>query len=1177
MSADAKSDGKKKSSPERIAAPKREPAPAAAPIQVAPGALALPAVAQAGNRATLAKLRQARSLGGGAPLASALRADMERRFDADFSAVRVHAGPAAAALARSERAHAFSEGNDIVFGHGEWSPQTTAGRRLLAHELAHVQQQQLGQTRGRIAGRTATEADAHRAADAIERGSPARVAEAAAVGIHRQEITFTPASDPAGMRKRVFIANDAGEVAGTLDGQVIVRGTAEPNTKCHVQVVGLVVTYYLDSFESNLAFTADAPAFTQLHAPGYSFFTSHRIQEGPYIPPFELPDPVTPPPQKKPQPAPKKPQPQPSPKVQPKPEPQPENVFANFPSVKTQPKLDRLREALKADADDVGKQLHDLSDNELRDLTPQDREDLLDWLTESSARGGDIDNQDSVLRLLNSTPASDARQLIDSLRADDALRTQKLLGYMDWQHKAALHQSLKLLYMTSLMGGFSVDDLFQNPVPLAPKLNLLDSVDPDQLKLLPGGRVQILPKKDPFGRDDLDLGKLDLDFLNPGYRPQPKLDFFNDLPGGTSPLPLFGFGRKKSDNPLADLFPYKPPRLPVIGKRDALTDFIDGPQPSRPLEPLSAAGQTQLDAIRKNLDQTFWEPTDVVNQMKAASPLDRQLIAEKLGEEGMTRLFNSVDPIDAVVIGSLGPVVEGRDALTERRMDLMVEVSKWPGHQRIAMYMWMLSTMSNDDARRLLSRLAEARHLDGTIKDLPGMGDYLAKRGIDLNHYSEPSGWVDTPLGIGTGVGRWAYHLPGQIFRDPMTDELMTSLRLQSIPEPYQKYIRDAAGTDAKELMTPGKIFQGGMSYVTLGVTDIPFGLYAAGESLVAGVGDIAKGKATKGAEEVAPAVAMIVLALLGRKGPAAAASLDTAALEEEGLVAKTSKGFVIEGSVSTAAANVESVLAANPKLAAAGGALVMELGGLEQVEAVAKYMQESSAATRLVVKRGLPALKALLATEGDAAAAEALLDTPKVPKTPLALPGPKGPGPIPLPGMSTGEAAEQAALDQARPGSTLLPDKTAGYDGTLGSRMNITGSTPRTVTRNGVKVTETVVDVTLEGGEAIQVKTLNGLSSKPLGTVVLDNVKLALDKAWKQFHGELEIKASPQPLPGQPTVFPRVNVVNPDRITIVVQVGDGVALDEMVDAQNSARAWVKSSGKAAGLPPIDVIVQYER
>jgi Domain of unknown function (DUF4157) len=54
--------------------------------------------------------------------------------------VRVHTGPTAAAAARAVGASAFTAGHDIVFGAGAYAPETAAGQRLIAHELAHVTQ-----------------------------------------------------------------------------------------------------------------------------------------------------------------------------------------------------------------------------------------------------------------------------------------------------------------------------------------------------------------------------------------------------------------------------------------------------------------------------------------------------------------------------------------------------------------------------------------------------------------------------------------------------------------------------------------------------------------------------------------------------------------------------------------------------------------------------------------------------------------------------------------------------------------------------------------------------------------------------------------------------------------------------------------------------------------------------
>jgi hypothetical protein len=77
----------------------------------------------------------------GHPLDPATRAFFEPRFGHDFSHVRIHTGPEAAESARSIQAHAYTSGSDIVFAPGRYSPESTSGRTLLAHELTHVLQQ----------------------------------------------------------------------------------------------------------------------------------------------------------------------------------------------------------------------------------------------------------------------------------------------------------------------------------------------------------------------------------------------------------------------------------------------------------------------------------------------------------------------------------------------------------------------------------------------------------------------------------------------------------------------------------------------------------------------------------------------------------------------------------------------------------------------------------------------------------------------------------------------------------------------------------------------------------------------------------------------------------------------------------------------------------------------------
>ncbi len=80
--------------------------------------------------------------GGGSPLPEGTRNFMENAFSADFSGVRVHADSRAAEMNRGIHARAFTYGSDIYFGQETKNLHSESGKRLLAHELTHVQQQE---------------------------------------------------------------------------------------------------------------------------------------------------------------------------------------------------------------------------------------------------------------------------------------------------------------------------------------------------------------------------------------------------------------------------------------------------------------------------------------------------------------------------------------------------------------------------------------------------------------------------------------------------------------------------------------------------------------------------------------------------------------------------------------------------------------------------------------------------------------------------------------------------------------------------------------------------------------------------------------------------------------------------------------------------------------------------
>ncbi len=109
----------------------------------------------------------------GIPLDRETRSFFESRFRRDFSSVRIYAGGEAASSARDVAAKAYTVGNQIVFNSGLYAPHTQEGKKLLAHELTHVVQQE-GATRAPHTSRLAV-GEANHSSEA-EADSAARVA-----------------------------------------------------------------------------------------------------------------------------------------------------------------------------------------------------------------------------------------------------------------------------------------------------------------------------------------------------------------------------------------------------------------------------------------------------------------------------------------------------------------------------------------------------------------------------------------------------------------------------------------------------------------------------------------------------------------------------------------------------------------------------------------------------------------------------------------------------------------------------------------------------------------------------------------------------------------------------------------------------------------------------------------
>jgi Domain of unknown function (DUF4157) len=165
----------------------------------------------------------------GQPLEATTSRRFARHFGRGFGAVRVHTDTIAVESARAMDAQAYTVGSEIVFAAGQYQPDTAAGQRLLAHELAHVAQQAGSRSAGRLA--IGASGDPHeRAADAaaaaLARGEPAPAMGRAEPAVQRQQPAAPqpqqqPAAQPQAQPPTVAqIYAEALPIVQTLDAEV---------------------------------------------------------------------------------------------------------------------------------------------------------------------------------------------------------------------------------------------------------------------------------------------------------------------------------------------------------------------------------------------------------------------------------------------------------------------------------------------------------------------------------------------------------------------------------------------------------------------------------------------------------------------------------------------------------------------------------------------------------------------------------------------------------------------------------------------------------------------------------------------------------------------------------------------------------------------------------------------
>ncbi|MFQ5524996.1 MAG: DUF4157 domain-containing protein [Thermoanaerobaculia bacterium] len=178
-------------------------------------------------------------LGSGQPLAGAVRSRMQSAFGRSFSGVRIHSDATASRLSDRFRARAFTVGNHVAFGSGEYRPGSPVGEALVAHELAHVVQQRDAGSPGSPvrsgAGTGALERDADRSAAAaiaghLGAGKSARASPRQSTGLRLQRCGAGRRSS-AGPSSPTMTCPDVSGLGATSPWPALVTG-AVSSRKC---------------------------------------------------------------------------------------------------------------------------------------------------------------------------------------------------------------------------------------------------------------------------------------------------------------------------------------------------------------------------------------------------------------------------------------------------------------------------------------------------------------------------------------------------------------------------------------------------------------------------------------------------------------------------------------------------------------------------------------------------------------------------------------------------------------------------------------------------------------------------------------------------------------------------------------------------------------------------------
>jgi len=1129
------------------------------------------------------------------------RALMESRFGERFDDVRIYSGQRAADAAEAVHSRAFTVGQDIVFAEGEYSPETTEGRRLLAHELAHVVQQRRPAA-GSPSDERDTERDAAQAAAQLAAGGTPSVHEHAAPGtLQRQLSTTKPKVETLrgqpivvfeDLRRGFVVQLEGTRIAsGVIPAGALISddgGTYDPGSR--TEIITVTCSKFYRNGRNELAtldlLAGDVAQRLQLSELSITFIetdtgdrTTFAVRPLPTPQPRPVPKPV-------PTPAPKKPAPRPQPQPQPQPtvaeiettrfEPPP---IVAVPERDPRPIIEQVRSALMTDPEKAARLAQQLSETDLQALAPADRTLLL-W---ALALYPDVDRLDAatVNRVFNSTPERDLANLERELSANNNALLRALSEHTRGSDAEQLAAGLLDVWTRSSLfagrGGAGSDWLNDQ---LLRNRQAPEFLPPDVPPVVWAGRP-------PDWAKDLRVWK-DARGNMHAWTPDTGMSVW-DANGRR-----IGLQHPDADKILRGL---------------------------QTMEELARSGGKRFVEGKGMLDEAGWQAY-VRERMKILGAEANQQV-ESL--ERYTRLFAETQGGFAYFASVPSHILGGRwfddpnRIVRDARQDVLIAVHEMQRAQTPAelaeaeQHLKSATTRGEHDftvyredvyagGERTITGIKvgavvvtayvsapvlftyagglTAVSLGGKIIAVGGtalgtglltgtMGGTLesAHRGWSWENYGQ--GFVENaPVGLTYGMGFGMTRVvPPSLWRGLLIDATASGTGGMT-----EQVLRGGDVGDVLGAGASGFLIGGGMG---------AFGRGLAPRSVILRVGVGAGGAAGVGWLSGAGDDAIFQQALMG--GAFAAGG----ALGERGLPNVRSPGRWIRtraaaGMLGLGVRNVPGLSGKSwtPSLPPEPATvLVVETPGVVSAAPDVVPGRTTSPTTAAAQPGGgaLPTPAPSTAnwrTVVPQPAPYTVYNLPVIvqfgaPATPIATPQPTAATPALPKGVSYGEAAEDAALRLHFPNAGLVPQKAAAYDGKQGGTSTYYVTTEK---KDGKPII--VLNEVSEGAHVMSIKTLISATATP--ELVRQNVNLALDKAYhKEQNPQLQRMPArtPSPTAGTTDAYKRVYINNPSRITIIIQV-PGEVTPELEAAAQQALA---TNTATEGLPPVDVIVQREQ